>query len=94
VARRSSNRLEPRFPPGTLVRVVSDNGIPPEGFRLGSHGFTVWADEIPDGTLGVVVNTPETTYTRVRRADEDITSMVLVHGEVLEVPHFHIRRVK
>lgn len=77
-----------------MVRVVSDRGIPPEGFRLGRHGFMVWAEEIPDGALGVVVNSPETTYTRVMRADEDVTAMVLIEGEVLEVPYFHVRRVK
>ena len=94
MARRTGNRVEPRFPIGTLVRVVSDRDIPPEGFRLGSHGFTVWAEEIPDGALGVVVNSSETTYTRVMRSDEDVTAMILIEGEVLEVPYFHIRRVK
>ena len=77
-----------------MVRVVSDKGIPPEGFRLGSHGFTVWAEEIPDGALGVVVKPRDTEYVRVKSDSDGLTAMILLDGEVLEVPHFHIRRVK
>ncbi len=91
VPKSSANRREnPRFPTGCLVRVVSDKGIPPEGFRPGG-GFDIITEEIPVGSVGVVVNPPSSRYIKPD-FDSDIMSWVLVLGQLLEVPHFHLRR--
>lgn len=91
MSRRNANRRpKPRFPIGCLVRIVSDKGIPPEGFRPGD-GFDVSTEEIPEGSVGVVVNQPGTRYIK-SDLDGEIMSWVLVCGHILEVPHFHLRR--
>jgi hypothetical protein len=91
MARRGGNRRDrPRFPVGCLVSLVSDKGIPPEGFRPGG-GFEVHSEEIPEGSVGIVVNPPFAHYFGVGPGQE-IMSWVLVLGVILEVPHFHMRR--
>ena len=87
------NRVpEPRFPVGALVRLVSDQGILPEGLSLG-FGMDVVSEDLADGDIGIVVNKPCSQYTPCVAQDE-ITSWVLVRGSLLEVPHFHMRRVR
>ena len=89
---RSGNKREaPKFPVGCLVRLVSSRSMPPEGFRLES-GYSITTEEIPDGSLGVIVHPPFVRYVS-SDPDRDIMAWVLVGGQVLEVPHIHIRRL-
>jgi hypothetical protein len=72
---------------------VSDKGISPEGFRRGGCGFDVDMAELDEGELGIVVKPPGVRYIKTDPRGE-IMSWVLVRGEMLEVPHFHLRRVQ
>jgi hypothetical protein len=75
---------------GCLVHFVSDKGITPEGFTS-CGGFDIAVEEIPVGSLGIVVKCPYTRYASWEN-DANLVSWVLVGGQVLEVPHFHLRR--
>lgn len=88
--REGGSRTGSRFPVGCLVRFVSDRGITPEGFRL-EVGRGLSVQEVPEGAMGVVVNPPSAVYPGVM--GKDIMCWVLVHGELLEVPFPHLRRV-
>lgn len=91
MTRHSPNRRrEQRFPVGCLVHFISDKGIPPEGFTS-CGGFDMSVEEIPVGSLGIVVKSPYTAYAPNVYCG-DLVSWVLVGGQVLEVPHFHLRR--
>lgn len=92
--KQTGNKLpEPRFPVGCLVRIVSDKGISPEGFRRGGSGFSVDMAELVEGDVGIIVKPPGVRYIKTDPRG-DIMSWVLVRGEMLEVPHFHLRRVQ
>jgi hypothetical protein len=89
--KEGGSRTGSRFPVGCLVRFVSDRGITPEGFRLtAERGLSV--EEVPEGTMGVVVNPPSAVYPGSVMG-KDIMCWVLVQGELLEVPFPHLRRV-
>jgi len=94
VRKHDGNKLpDPRFPVGCLVRIVSGKGISPEGFRRGGSGFSVDMAELDEGDVGIIVKPPGVRYTKTDPGG-DIMSWVLVRGEMLEVPHFHLRSVQ
>ena len=86
------SRAGSRFPVGCLVRFVSDRGITPEGFRFEAGSGSLRVEEVPEGSMGVVVNPPNAVYPGSAMG-KDIMCWVLVHGELLEVPFPHLRRM-
>lgn len=92
MASKLNRAPEPRFPVGALVLFVSDRGIMPEGLSPG-FGIDAVSEDLEEGDIGIVVKAPHAQYTASVPEDE-ITSWVLVRGTLLEVPHFHMRRVR
>ena len=89
---RSSCSGLPKFAVGELVRLASRGGYPPEGFQ-DTGGFDACIMEIPEGSLGVVVHPPATSYS-LPKEQRDIMTWVLVNGHLLEIPHPHIKRLR